>query len=82
MSDVKKEVIEILNTINSDSTVPRNVKLKIREVEIILKEDSKNFALQINKVMQELDDISEENNIPDYTRTQLWNIASLLETIV
>ena len=82
MTDVKKEVMEILNTINSDSTVPKNVKLKIHEVEIILKEDSKNFALQINRVMQELDDISEENNIPDYTRTQLWNIASLLETIV
>ena len=36
MTDVKKEVMEILNTINSDSTVPKNVKLKIHEVEIIL----------------------------------------------
>lgn len=82
MTDVKKEVIEILNTINGDSTVPKNIKLKIREVEVILKNGTENIALQINKVLQELDDLSENNNIPDYTRTQLWNIASLLETIV
>jgi uncharacterized protein len=82
MANVKKEVMEILGTINSDTTVPKNVKVKIQEVEVILNNDSGNLALEINKVLQELDDISEDNNIPDYTRTQLWNIASLLETIV
>ena len=82
MNDAKKEVLEILNTINGDSTVPRNVKIKIQEVGLILKGNSENIALQINKVLQEIDDLSEENNLPDYTRTQLWNIASLLETIV
>lgn len=82
MTDAKKEVLEILNTINGDSTVPKNVKQKIQEVELILKNDSNNMALQINKVMQEIDDLAEKNNLPDYTRTQLWNIASLLETIV
>ena len=82
MNDAKKEVLEILNTINGDSTVPRNVKIKIQEVRLILKGNSENIALQINKVLQEIDDLSEENNLPDYTRTQLWNIASLLETIV
>jgi uncharacterized protein (UPF0147 family) len=82
MADVKEEVIEILGAINSDTTVPKNVKIKIQEVEVILKTSSGNMALQVNKVLQEIDDISEDNNIPDYTRTQLWNIASLLETIV
>ncbi|MEK6856547.1 MAG: UPF0147 family protein [Nanoarchaeota archaeon] len=82
MTDVKKEVLEILNTINGDSTVPKNVKQKIQEVGLILKDDSSNMALQINKVLQEIDDLSEKNNLPDYTRMQLWNIASLLETIV
>ena len=75
-------MLEILNTINGDSTVPKNVKQKIQEVGLILKDDSSNMALQINKVLQEIDDLSEKNNLPDYTRMQLWNIASLLETIV
>ena len=82
MTDVKKEVLEILNMINGDSTVPKNVKQKIQEVGLILKNNSENTALQINKVLQEIDDLTEKNNLPDYTRTQLWNIASLLETIV
>ncbi|MBS3150920.1 UPF0147 family protein [Candidatus Woesearchaeota archaeon] len=82
MTDVKKEVLEILNSINGDSRVPRNVKQKIEEVGLILKNNSDNTALQINKVLQEIDDLAEENNLPDYTRTQLWNIVSLLETIV
>ena len=82
MTDVKKEVLEILNTINGDSAVPRNVKQKIQEVGLILKNNSDDMATQINKVLQEIDNLSEENNLPGYTRTQLWNIASLLETIV
>jgi len=81
MTEVKKEVIEILDLINNDSSVPKNVKQKIQEMNSMLK-NNEDMALSINKVLQKLDDLTEENNLPEHTRTQIWNIASLLESII
>ena len=81
MMEVKKEVIEIFDIINNDTSVPKNIRQKIQDMEFML--DSKeDLALNVNKVLQELDDISEESNLPEHIRTQIWNIASLLESII
>ena len=80
--EVKKEVIEILELISSDSSVPKNVKQKIQEMDIMLKTDGQDMALSINKVLQKLDDLNDENNLPEHIRTQIWNMASLLESII
>ena len=31
-----------------------------------------------DKALQELDEISDDPNIPSFTRTQIWNIVSIL----
>lgn len=80
--EVKKEVIEILELISSDSSVPKNVKQKIQEMDIMLKTDGQDMALSINKILQKLDDLNDENNLPEHIRTQIWNMASLLESII
>jgi len=82
MMEVKKEVIEILELISSDSSVPKNVKQKIQEMDIMLKTDGQDMALSINKILQKLDDLNDENNLPEHIRTQIWNMASLLESII
>ena len=33
-----------------------------------------------NRALQELDEISEEANIPEHIRTHIWGIVSLLES--
>jgi len=82
MNKAKNEVIEILSLMNKDNTVPKNVKQKLQDINDILNNGTEDMALRINKILQELDDLSEESNIPEYTRTQIWNLASLLETII
>ncbi|MAG45239.1 MAG: hypothetical protein CMH63_00505 [Nanoarchaeota archaeon] len=82
MTEVNEQVFQILETINNDNGVPKNVKEKIIEMDSMLKQKGDNTALKINKVLQELDDLSEENNIPEHVRTQIWNLASLLESII
>ena len=75
-----KEIIEILTELEDDVTVPRNVKNKIKTVMDVLKEDA-DLKLRINKILHELDDIADDPNLQPYTRTQIWNIVSMLEKV-
>ena len=74
------EIIEILAQIEEDYTVPRNVRAKIKNAMLALQEEDKAIEVKINKSLQELDDITDDPNLPVYTRTQIWNLVSALET--
>lgn len=74
-------IIEGLNEIKSDSTVPKNIRTKIENIICILERQDCETSIKVSRVQQELDDIAEDSNIQPYTRTQIWNVASLLETI-
>jgi len=75
-----KPVVEALNELNDDSAVPKNIKIKIGQISELLSSDSEN-SIKVNKVLQMLDEIAEDPNLESYTRTQIWNIASLLEKL-
>ncbi len=73
-------VVNSLNEIREDATVPRNVRTKIESVINTLKEDTE-LSIKVNKVLNELDQIANDVNLQAYTRTQIWNIMSMLEKI-
>ena len=75
------EILEVLTQIKDDDTVPRNVREKINTAMLALNEDNKELDVKINKSLQELDEVSDDPNLPIYARTQLWNVVSLLESI-
>jgi len=75
-----KEVIGMLNEIEEDITVPKNVKLKIKEVIETLKDD-KEMSIKVNTALNELDELADDANVQPYTRTQLYGVVSLLEKI-
>ena len=77
-----EEILDSLDEIKGDSTVPKNVKNKIDEIITTLKRKDLEISLKVDKVQQELDDISSDSNLQTFTRTQLWNIVSMLETLL
>lgn len=77
---IKEEVFEMISRVEGDNTVPKNIKIKIQNILIDLREEEKEIDFRIHRALQELDEISEDNKIPDYIRTQIWSIASLLES--
>ena len=79
-NEALKEVIEQLTLLQDDPTVPRNVKNTISEIIKTLSEE-KDISIAVHKALNALDEISEDVNIEPYTRTQLWDIASMLEKI-
>ncbi len=75
------ELIEIINELSEDSSVPRNVKDKLKSINIILTDESREKNISINKAKDILADLSEDQNLQTFSRTQLWNISSMLEEI-
>ena len=73
-------IIDTIEDLTKDDTIPRNVKGKLNEILQSLK-SSQELSIKINKALDDLDEISSDSNLQAYTRTQIWNIASLLESL-
>ncbi|MAH42409.1 hypothetical protein CL614_01640 [archaeon] len=74
-----QEVLALLEEIEVDRTVPRNVRSAAVEVKKDLKNDKLDKDIRVNNAISILDEVSGDPNIPIYTRTQIWNIVSVLE---
>ena len=73
-------VIEFLDDLKEDSSIPKNVK----ECLTTIIEDLKNktdVSIRVNKALHELDDIADDPNLQSFTRMQVWNVVSMLEKI-
>ena len=75
------EINKLLDEINEDRTVPRNIRNLILETKRHLNNEKEDMAVRINSAVSILDEVSNDPNIPTYTRTQIWNIVSLLEVM-
>ena len=75
-----ENVIPIIEQIVNDRSVPRNIRTKCEESIRILKDEKQDAAIRSSTVISTLDEISNDPNIPTYTRTQIWNIVSMLES--
>ena len=76
-----ESVISLIQQVASDRTVPRNIRAKCEESIIILQDENQEPAIKVNKVISSMDQVSNDPNIPMYTRTQIWNIVSILESL-
>ncbi len=75
-----QEVIDSLEELKNDTTIPKNVKQKVSEVISELRSE-KDLSLKVNKSLSELDEMCEEINLPQFVRTHLWSVTSMLEKL-
>ncbi|MBI5347259.1 MAG: UPF0147 family protein [Candidatus Aenigmarchaeota archaeon] len=76
-----ESIIGLLDEINSDRTVPRNIREMVSTALKNLRNEKQDVIFRVNNVISLLDEVSNDPNIPTYTRTQVWNIVSMLESI-
>ena len=77
---MEKQLSLFLNEIQADSTVPRNVRTKIENIISTLKEGTE-LSIKVSKALNGLDEIAGDINLQAYTRTQIWNVMSVLEKL-
>jgi uncharacterized protein (UPF0147 family) len=76
-----ENVIPLIQQIANDRTVPRNIRTKCEDSIKILQNDKEDVAVRINTIISSMDEIANDTNIPTYTRIQIWNIVSALESM-
>ncbi len=76
-----KDIVASISELREDNTVPKNVKEKVQAVIQILNDEKEELSMRIDKALQILDDVAEDSNLQSYTRTQVWNIVSMLEKV-
>ena len=82
MNEKVKQAISLLDEIIEDRTVPRNIRDAATRSKESLKEENLDIAVRVDRVIQYMGEVSDDPNMPVYTRTQIWNIISLLESII
>jgi uncharacterized protein (UPF0147 family) len=82
MSPEIEEILSYIQELETESSVPRNVKAKLVEISKELKKtNAENLSLVVNKLLSDLDEISGDANLDSFTRQQIWSITSMLEGI-
>ena len=75
-----KPVLEILERIINDRSIPRNVREAVEKAKIALN-SNKDEELKTNEAIVILDEVVNDPNLSIYGRTQIWNAVSILEQI-
>jgi len=77
-----RDVIETVNEIMEDSSLPKNIKTNLECIIAALKDaKGKDLKLKADKCIHDLDDISSDVNLQPFVRTQLWSVVSMLEAL-
>ncbi len=77
---VIEEVSKLLSDLTEEINIPKNVKIKINSTISTLKEE-KDSLIKVHKALNELGEIADDANLQPYTRTQIWNVVSILEKL-
>jgi uncharacterized protein (UPF0147 family) len=80
MDERIQNIITALQELYNDPTVPKNVKTRIENSINHLKNED-DISISVNKALNELDEIADDTNMESFTRTQVWNIVSMLEML-
>ncbi|MEM4245514.1 MAG: UPF0147 family protein [Candidatus Nanoarchaeia archaeon] len=82
MTEMMQDVIQLLCQIEEDYSVPKNIRCRIKTAIDVLSEDGTLPGVKASKAIEELEAASDETNLPTYTRTQIWQVVSLLESTI
>ena len=75
-----EDIVQALTALKNDDGVPKNVRTKIDLIISDLQDDN-DLSMKVGKSLHNLDEISEDLNLPPFIRTQIWNVSSMLEKL-
>ena len=85
MSDRNKmsmaEAVETMDQIAKNTSTPKTVKKSLTDLLDELNASQYSLSVRAANAISQLDDITQDPNVPSYVRTQLWQAVSKLEAI-
>lgn len=80
MADIGS-ISKMLDELSQDRTVPRNVRTALVKAKEDLANEKLDPGFRVSSAISILDEVANDINLPPYSRTQVWNIVSALETV-
>lgn len=62
-------------------SLPSNVSEMLKQASEELQKEDKDISVRVNTASSLLDQVSNDPNIRQHTRTQVWNLASKVESL-
>jgi hypothetical protein len=78
---VPQGVLDVLDRIIQDDSVPRNIRKAAGDIKESLLHGEDSLAIRASSAISILEDIASDPNLPMHVRTLIWNVSSQLERI-
>jgi uncharacterized protein (UPF0147 family) len=76
-----ESVTQQMRDLADQNAVPSNVAEMIKEAAEELEDEDKDLSVRVNTASSLLDQVSNDPNIKQHTRTEIWNLASKTESL-
>jgi uncharacterized protein (UPF0147 family) len=73
-----RQIIEVLDQLSEDTSVPRNIRRGAKESKEILLNTKEALDVRTASASLILDELANDPNIPLHGRTLIWNIINML----
>ena len=80
-NELLNKAIAILSSISDNPSTPRNIRKLIKDSIDILKDESISVGVRAANAISMLEDVSQDPNIPSFSRVTIWSAVSSLESI-
>jgi len=74
-------VVAKMKDLSEGDNIPSNVSDQLKEAVEELEDEDKDISVRVNSASSILDQVSNDPNIRQHTRTEIWNIASQVESL-
>jgi uncharacterized protein (UPF0147 family) len=78
-SEILEEIIAEIEFLIEDSSIPKNLKLLLNGIEARL--TKKEDVVEISSILYQLEEITNNNNVPQFCRSAVWSLISKLEKL-
>ena len=79
--ELLNKAIAVLSSISDNPSTPRNIRKLIKDSIDILKDESISVGVRAANAISMLEDVSQDPNIPSFSRVTIWSAVSSLESI-
>lgn len=76
-----QQVIEILEELAIDISMPRNVRTALGEIKDSLSCSEGELALRVDAALHRLEELANDPNISQFGRTEIWSLTSAIEEL-
>ena len=79
--ELLNKAIAILSSISDNPSTPRNIRKLIKDSIDTLNDESLSVGVRAANAISMLEEVSQDPNIPSFSRVTIWSAVSSLESI-